>query len=595
MNLFKRGDRLYLIFGVFLSLGSLICFYPSFLYNYPTLNVDSVSHFNYVRELIDNGISVLFHLTPDGRYYPPLFHLLAFLVYSTFSVFGINLSVATAVSAVWFLGAGIIWPSGLYFLVKTFFGYFGCRLGKIWAIIIPLLSVSLAVFPLSNLQIGTLYAYGFASALLPFLMTSTIRVIKVKTRENFVKLFVILILVIFCQPRILFTFVLLMLPFFTYLVIEYINNVKKKDDFSFRKYFLGKLLSVIVVVSFLLTSLFIYVKTHLRSDLLFHPENWFIHHAPNNISHLKAVFSIVTARLVFSNSTFFGINYFVSIMFVCSLVVICALLFFRYNEFRQMRFVVLFSFILYAFFYTVTTVGRSGVENLLAAPWYKEQVRLSVGFPIICVLVIVLSCLCIKDIFKSKISGKMWVYSKCLFVIILILFMFIPQLSPNYQAFEQVKQKSSFDSPKSRQNSFLNAEKVAVFKELKNIIPNDAKIIGDPYNGSSFIYALEGVEHFFITVNPHFSGVSNLENPLNSFKETNSSKMLKMICPYSGDANKNSIYFLDLGKVFSKSFENYRSFSQFHNQKNISKYLKDGAIKEEKTFINKWVLYKVNC
>jgi hypothetical protein len=134
----------------------------------PLQNYDSATHNELVRGMLNRGTlsPIGFQDTLDlyGRFYPLGFTSLAYIFVTLFGV-----SIPAGIALAWGFGAAVIWPLGCAFLVWTLLP------GRtIPVALAPILSMAFAQFPLGILNFGTLYPYGLASCVLPWLFGATV-------------------------------------------------------------------------------------------------------------------------------------------------------------------------------------------------------------------------------------------------------------------------------------------------------------------------------------------------------------------------------------------------------------------------------------
>ncbi|MDR3116311.1 MAG: hypothetical protein LBT91_00505, partial [Bifidobacteriaceae bacterium] len=149
-------------FFVFPAISCLLAFFlvwqwfPENLWQYPIQFSDAPAHYYYIEKLISGGIGQIFHLTAEGGFYPPFFHIVAALFINIF-----HLSVMQGMVCSWLFFNATIFPIGMTLLVSFFIG----RKNIFILSLIPLFSVSFFAFPYLLLHEGPLLAYGAAQAL----------------------------------------------------------------------------------------------------------------------------------------------------------------------------------------------------------------------------------------------------------------------------------------------------------------------------------------------------------------------------------------------------------------------------------------------
>ncbi|MDR0950471.1 MAG: hypothetical protein LBM13_02355 [Candidatus Ancillula sp.] len=562
----KRIRTLFMTLGVLLALVIIILQYPSDAWQNPILNYDNPSYFNYIQRLVDEGVGCLFHLAPGDRFYPPLFHFLAFLVVKIGSLFG-PVSIAFAISLVWVFESGILWPLGVLLLSKNLAKRAGVTFDSLKAILIPILSVALYCFPYNLLQKGTLYAYSLATCLTPYLILFILKLLDIifiafdeEKREklkpgkvaNIISGFIIFfILIMLSQPRVLFTVVLFILPYFVLWCKRLISNYGKRSA-PILGVFIGILVIGIAVIA-------VYVLRHLRSDLLWHPENWFAAH--HDLSFAEA-----------------AANWFLASLNIIAIVAL--VIYFIIHSTEKMRLVYVpfaISYIIFTIIYIFGMTFRNGFSNIIAAPWYKDDWRVLAVLPLLVV------CL-LGSIELKYFNKKINIGTKFIFILIYILVLGGAIFNP--QTTKSVNKSDSL--------TVANKEKVAFFTTIKENTGSQAVILADPFNQSVWEYIYGGRKLVFPIYNSRIDNIPPLKDALDGFASGHSDTMKTMVCENA--ENSNEMYFVDLGDdlSFKDLGDTYKRFESLHNQDFINTYTKDKAMDLILQQGN-YKLYKVNC
>ncbi|MDR2799101.1 MAG: hypothetical protein LBB07_00555, partial [Bifidobacteriaceae bacterium] len=221
----KSKYFLYPFFSFILSLLIVILWYPSNLWQYPIQFTDAPAHYYYIEKLVRNGFGSAMHLTLEGGFYPPLYHIVAAIFIKIFHV-----GVMTGSTLSWLFFNAIVFPVGMIFLVSYFIG----RKNIFILALTPILSVSFFAFPYLLLHQGPLLAYAAATALLPFLIYFTLKFfdalidfLQNKNKRLLIIYFsascILGLLSVLAQPRILFAYGVFILPF----LIDYLRKIYK--------------------------------------------------------------------------------------------------------------------------------------------------------------------------------------------------------------------------------------------------------------------------------------------------------------------------------------------------------------------------------
>ena len=226
------------IIGVASALCLVIAWFPSTVWNTPIVSSDAPAHYYFIHRLLDEGLGAALHLWPHDSFYPPLFHICAYLVIKIAALFGVQCSIYAAFNITWIIASGVIFPAGMlvlcrYFLQRwnrgnpisnpisrisqalstsesssvsessnisnqqvssavnrqynvTFDATFVLR--NLIGLFVPVLAVSSVCHPYGLLNAGPLIAFGFATSLLPFLIAATLRLFDaIAAREHIAK------------------------------------------------------------------------------------------------------------------------------------------------------------------------------------------------------------------------------------------------------------------------------------------------------------------------------------------------------------------------------------------------------------------------
>ena len=78
------------IIGVASALCLVIAWFPSTVWNTPIVSSDAPAHYYFIHRLLDEGLGAALHLWPHDSFYPPLFHVCAYLVIKIAALFGVQ-------------------------------------------------------------------------------------------------------------------------------------------------------------------------------------------------------------------------------------------------------------------------------------------------------------------------------------------------------------------------------------------------------------------------------------------------------------------------------------------------------------------------
>lgn len=306
------------IIGVASALCLVIAWFPSTVWNTPIVSSDAPAHYYFIHRLLDEGLGAALHLWPHDSFYPPLFHICAYLVIKIAALFGVQCSIYAAFNITWIIASGVIFPAGMLVLCRYFLRRWnrgnpisnpisrisqalstsesssvsessnisnqqvpsaGNRqydaasdatfvLRNLIGLFVPVLAVSSVCHPYGLLNAGPLIAFGFATSLLPFLIAATLRLFDaIAAREHIAKWLAIAavagVVCLVAHPRIAFTYALILVPFI----------VLRLPWKLILGAFIAMCVGAVAFVALMLTS--------FKSDRWANPDSWFHSHQPS--------------------------------------------------------------------------------------------------------------------------------------------------------------------------------------------------------------------------------------------------------------------------------------------------------------------------
>lgn len=300
------------IIGIAFALCLVIAWFPSTVWNTPIVSSDAPAHYYFIHRLLDEGLGAALHLWPHDSFYPPLFHICAYLVIKIAALFGVQCSIYAAFNITWIIASGVIFPAGMLVLCRYFLRRWnrgnpisnpisrisqalstsessnisnqqvpsaGNRqydaasdatfvLRNLIGLFVPVLAVSSVCHPYGLLNAGPLIAFGFATSLLPFLIAATLRLFDaIAAREHIAKWLAITavagVVCLVAHPRIAFTYALILVPFI----------VLRLPWKLILGAFIAMCVGAVAFVALMLTS--------FKSDRWANPASWFHSHQPS--------------------------------------------------------------------------------------------------------------------------------------------------------------------------------------------------------------------------------------------------------------------------------------------------------------------------
>ena len=110
----------YVDYRVASALCLVIAWFPSTVWNTPIVSSDAPAHYYFIHRLLDEGLGAALHLWPHDSFYPPLFHVCAYLVIKIAALFGVQCSIYAAFNITWIIASGVIFPAGMLVLCRYF-------------------------------------------------------------------------------------------------------------------------------------------------------------------------------------------------------------------------------------------------------------------------------------------------------------------------------------------------------------------------------------------------------------------------------------------------------------------------------------------
>jgi hypothetical protein len=575
----SRKGKFGLFFGGMLIATLIILWqYPWQLWSLPVQNFDSVAHFSYVAKIYNEGFGAIAHLTPDGQFYPPLFHLISAL----FMKIGIANSVATAISFTWLFEACIIFPLGMTLFTRELFVYSGKQIPIVAYLILPILATIFACYPYALLEQGTLYPYGFACGFIPYLLMCSLRLLKrihgVFTGDSFTSLIVplisclaLVIVIFFIQPRALFLYVIIFFPF----ALFWGWRLRRK----FKKQILIVSLSFVGVSALAVGVLAVYVVKRLNKALLFHPENWFPTILPTSTfptGLVDFVSGVPTLSTGLALTNFW-------VLFVC---IVISLIMSAMSRFECVKPLVM-AYALIGIVYVNAIAGNNGFAKLISAPWYKNAYRVFVGMPIVVIPMFIIAIYIMQLYLAKNMLPSRFLNAKIMSLVAIACIALALFNPTSAQMKEQIEKDASFDSAAGAPNSMLTQSKLDALSELEQATPSNALIIADPFNGSSFAYSMYNRKVVFPTLNPRLDKNHAMNDLLLGFNNADVAPACSM--------QSSSLYFLEFGAVYKTDDPIVGQYGAFHDKKVIQTLLAKGNITLVKNLAQKFPLYKVNC
>lgn len=611
------------LIGVCIAFGIVVVWFPSAVWDKPIQGIDAPAHYYFIRKILKYGPSTLLSLLPNEAFYPPLFHIFAVLLVLIGSVLGItiftgSMAAVAATNCIWLLGTGILWPLGMLLLCAYFFRKASLPTRCLLSLAVPILSVCSGANPYQMLYAGPLIAYGFASNLLPFLLLATLRLLDVLTewfeadaenrsglRRRLITALVLTALtgalVALSQPKMAFTYIVLMLPF-----------VLVRMPW---KLIAGVFAALIVgAIAFVVFATYVYPSTKYL-----HPETWFHTHEPSMDLRTSLTYAFTDGMvsgdaaqglLSFNVPTVAG---WAMIVLLLTAIVVS---FVRINR-DGIALLLAFALVLFIFECGATFTGA--IPNIVTAVWYRNEVRTMTMLPFAILPLIAFACarldgwVCVARQSQALKIGKNeeTVLNRiihvaphitiCVCAALMSAIMVAAQVSNPVKTMMRDSLNGNASLDKTDPNEQLTHAKLDALTRMTRQTGTEAVVISDPLNGSMYATALFGANMLFPVYNPQGTFHGQIFGQVEqAFASGNSDELLNVAC---GINPEQPTYFLSMGpQAASLQMFTYKAqYDQFHDATLIQQYADDGTMSKIEDFSSygdyaqDWALYQLQC
>ena len=548
---------------------------PGSVWSHPIAADDAAGHYYMARKLYDQGWPALFKLSADDSFYPPLFAALTTL----FMKVGATITAATTIT--WLVGAAVIFPVSITALALWLCRHLplGCRL--LVATATPLLAALIPGHPYAQFATGPLLAYGLSLSLLPALLLAFLicldavaKLLDKTTRpaaliRPAVALVVLAGVELAAQPRIVFTFVVVGLPF----AVQWLVALRKAHP----KVVLGLVIAALVVAVAAVLIVARQAAAMHPGESIFDPSGWFELYPP-----LHGVF----AGLVFAltgGCVGYGSAGLVTATILAVAVVALGVMCFRAPRWRGLA----AAWLLAAFFVFLCASVPGGFSNLLTAVWYREEHRIvgTVVIPLILVLVCGLAEL-------SRAAAPRW---RRILAAGLVVWLVVSLLvNPQRAALAEIVRDNSSPAGKPA-TAMLTEYKLDAFTAMKTVVGDDGLVFADPYSGFDFAYGLAGIAVFFPAGNLWASEERLMVE--NDFGSGDKAQMTAGLCSVMPRYGARFVAYF--GLPYRDDYDHFLYYAPFRDQNLIAGYVADGSLTLVGEYssgqVTPFALYRVAC
>ena len=573
------------------------------MWNLPIQAIDAPSHYYFIRKLMQNGLSVVWELNPNDSFYPPLFHILVYVLLSVSSWLGIQVNIFTGLNLTWLVTSGLLFPIGMLLWCSYFYSDASKRCQIILNIAIPVLSVVSVAQPYWMLNAGPLIAYGLATSILPFLMYSSLRLMDAITIQSERTVAHVLrwslltivfgLLMLLAHPRVAFTYLVFIGPFI-------LVKMSNKDIFCF-------LLCIFCAAGLF----FVYVSHRDHGKDYLHPSSWFHTFRPTR-SLGNAVKTVLTDVI----PGFSGI-------FMATLVCICfiAVVLLCGERFRD-AFAVDGAFLLTALIFVSSSALTGPVANVITAAWYRGETRPLTMIPLAVVPLLAFGLRCLLEprpdrglkthVLFQPVSSQVQLSPVGVVTVLLLVVVLV-----FCSCFEPAKKQlsgivaGSTDFERQTPGEQLSHDKYYALKKVHDLVEDNAVVVSDPLNGSMYGMALYGMDMLYPVYNPMDTKNGQVFGRVErAFASGDSERLLHTVCPVvtsykakSQPEERSNKYFLTMGPQSPslRMFTYKAQYYPFHDDRLINKYEQRGTLVKISPLDspnepgNQWNLYRFAC
>lgn len=417
-------------------------------------------------------------------------------------------------------------------------------------------------------------------------------------------------LVALSQPKMAFTYIVLMLPF-----------VLVRMPW---KLIAGVFAALIVgVIAFFIFSTYVYPSTRYL-----HPETWFHTHEPSMDLRTSLTYAFTDGMV--SGDTAQGLLSFnvptIAGWAMIVLLLISIVVAFVHINRDGIAFLLAFALVLFIFECSATFTGA--IPNIVTAVWYRNEVRTMTMLPFAILPLIAFACTRLdgwigaarqsqsqkndgneepafasqKD--KTALNGIIHVAPHiviCVCAALMSVIMVAAQVSNPVKTVMRDSLNSNASLDKTDPNEQLTHAKLDVLTRMVQRTGTEAMVISDPLNGSMYATALFGANMLFPVYNPQGTFHGQIFGQVErAFASGNDAELLNVAC---GINPEQPTYFLSMGpQAQSLQMFTYKAqYDQFHDAQLIQQYVTDGTMNKVEDFSSygdhaqDWALYQLQC
>lgn len=429
-----------------------------------TQNYDTVFHLNSVRYILDAGNASSWFVNEFTRpyadapaFYPAVWQgLVSLLVQLT------GVSIPAATNVMWLAGAAVVWPLSVVFLTRILIGARPVVLAAA-----GVLSAAFAAFPFLLLQYGTVYPNGLSTSLLPIGVALTLVILKqgretpIPPNAAWLLLALYLPSQVLSQPNGIFSIAFLLTPLLLILLVRWLRAGFEVSQSSGRR----RIILTVVIVG-IGSALFF---TNPRIQALATWAN------PQTMAFIEAIWRAATN---------FPAPAWTPAIVLTALVLGGLFLLAK----RDNKAWLAVTWVMIVIVYALAIGSENPVGNALISPWYGNPDRLASIMPVIGVPLAAVGVEWLVNAAQRK-SGWAPLKTNAPFVAMAAVVVLAAASPTLWQL--NVRTAKAFAIPSTPDESKqLDTDEYALLARLDELVPKDAVLANNPWNGSALAVAL---------------------------------------------------------------------------------------------------------
>jgi hypothetical protein len=441
---------------------------------------DTPYHLNSLRLILETGNASSMNMTlttPElsTSFYPGLWHGITSLVMTTIG----STDVVVAANWVTIVIASLVWPASMLVLARALFGPRPMMLG-----FTAVLSFAMTQFPNQLTAFGILYPNLLSYALLPAALgLGWLLLWRARGRARLAPLYLLglsILAITLAQPNGLFTLGYVAVPLLAHFVGHHSLRLWRAGR---RTASIGSwLVTVVVFVAVYWGVGRIPMVAEFRQRV-----TW-----PARLTETSAVNDVIDLSALHPTG---HVN-----TLIAALVLVGAVTSVVVARWRWLP----LGYLVLGWLFVVSISGEESVREVVTGYWYGDPERLAAQLPLLAVPLAVVGltvvCLGLSNVAQGARPEAWWnratsptVLSVAAAVLLLLV---LPRTGTFLTSFDYVR--STYATPTAEQeNGFVDEDEVAMMETIAEVVPEDAVVAGNPWNGASMTWALADREALF--------------------------------------------------------------------------------------------------